>query len=275
MAARKRKDPAAAREGAPSIRKAGSRNKTVACFYGVPGCGKTTLVGSDPEVKTLLIRPYTGSIPATTANVADELIIHSVNDLTDGFTHLQQGAAREYDWVWLDDMPLLQDVLMDDLFAAAVARHPHRAEYGWDKQEYGLQQSRLSKFCRDMVGLATDGVVNFGIVAHTMEWYDPVEEETKWAPHIEGGQGKFMNRIMGMTQVIAYYGETESKGKLHRVLRTASYGDLKLMTKDQLDLGGPKHRLVDPSMAQIHAAIGGGTKPTTRPARRRRRRTAK
>lgn len=255
------------------IGKAGSRNSAVVCFYGVPGCGKTTLVGSDPAVKTLIIRPYSGSIPAAVAGVADELVVSHYADMVEGLRELQQGLAKEYDWVWLDDAALLQDVLMDDAFADAIARNATRAAFGWDKQEYGLQQSRFSKFCRDMVAIANAGDTNFGIVAHAMEWYDPVQEEMKWAPHIEGGQGKFMNRILGMTQVVAFYGEAESKGKIHRVLRTQAYGDLAIVTKDQLDLGGEKHRLVDPSMAAIHKAIGTRKRTTTkRRATTRRRR---
>lgn len=270
-------DPAAAREGAPTIRKAGSRDKAVATVFGPPGCGKTSLVGDDPAVKTLLVRPYTSSMPVAVKNVADELVVSGRNELTDAFTHLQQGVAAEYDWVWLEDAALMQDVLMDDVFATAVARSPHRAEFGWDKQEYGLQQGTFSKFCRDMVGLATDGVVNFGIIAHTMEWDDPTDDVTKWAPHIEGGQGKFMNRIMGMCQVIAYYGEVEDKkGAVRRVLRTGSYGDLKILTKDQLNLGGERRRLVDPTMGEMHARMAGTTTNNNkRPAKRRRRRTSK
>jgi hypothetical protein len=239
-------------------------------IYGVPGVGKTRLIGTAPN--TLIVRPptdHTDSI--TTPENVDELVVDKWEQMFEAFAWLQQGATSEYEWIWLDSISLWQDHGLDDVFDAAISRNSHRAEYGPDKGEYGINMGRLQRWIRNMVGLATDGKVNFGITAHPFEWRDPVKETDVWAPWIQGKNMSpkvcgYMNEV-GYMQVV-----TDSKTKKERrVIRFRPDGR-DIVAKDQFDAFGEDGRLVDPSMEKITDAIA-DSRRARKPRRRRRSQT--
>ena len=133
--------------------------------------------------------------------------------------------------------------------------------------------NRLQKWVRDMVGLANDGKLNFGITAHPFEWWDPVREEDVWAPYV---QGKNMSpKICGYMNLVAYYAVVRREGKPpSRVLYTDADG---FVGKDQYnafpELKSGKHGLVNPTLADLEQAIKKAKKP--QPSRRRRTRTTR
>lgn len=255
--------------------------------YGVPGAGKTRLLGS--AERTLVIRPpvdHTDSIE-TPGNVK-ELVVSDWSGMLEAFQYLQQGGHEEFDWVWFDSISLFQDLGLDDIMADAIAKKPTRAierggqkipEYGPDQGEYKINFDRVAKWVRDMTGLADAGLINFGITAHPFEWYDPIRQEDVWAPWV---QGRNMSpKVCGYMNVVAYLRVVRRKdGSTVRVLLTEAEG---FVGKDQYSafptLKNGDAGIVEPTMAKVMSAIEtargtkapGATKKAT--AKRRRRST--
>jgi hypothetical protein len=249
-------------------------------LFSMPGVGKTSLIGTGP--RTLILRPPTDHVDpiyrAGNGDNIDEAVMHGWDELhPDGFWRaFQQGDYKKYDWVWLDSVTLWQDQGLSYLFDKAVDRNKRREEFGLDKQEYGLNQFRLLRFVADMIGMVNDGKINFGMTAHTMEWYNPQLDANMWAPLIHGSDGKHMQKICGMMKVVGYYYLHRPEGKEpYRVLKTKTEAD-DVFVKDQLDIGGESGRIKSPTMADINAALSGKNQQSRRrPAGRRRTRRSK
>lgn len=252
------------------------RTRSGAAFlmFGVPGIGKTSLIGTG--AKTYIIRPPTDHVDPIieqgNESNFDDLVVTSWGELLGEqgfFRWCQQGGWKEYEWFWLDSLSLWQDVGLKDLFDAAVKRNPNRAEFGLDKPEYGINQFRINTFITQMVGLVEEGKINFGITCHAMEWWDPVAEAMLWAPNIQGREGLFMQKIAGMMHTVGYYYLQKRDGKRPvRVLKTKTEKD-DVFVKDQLGIGGESGRLVNPTMADINAALA--SKQNGQPKRQARR----
>lgn len=254
--------------------------------FGVPGAGKTRLIGSGG--RPLILRPpvdHTDSIELPSD--AMEMVIEDWAGMLEAFQFIQQGGHEDFDWVWLDSISLFQDMGLDDIMADAIARKPARAierggqkipEFGPDQGEYKTNFDRIAKWVRDMAGLADAGLINFGLTAHPFEWYDPVAEEDLWAPWV---QGRGMSpKICGYMNVVAYLREVRKKdGGSVRVLMTDAEG---FVGKDQYDafpeLNNGSHGIVDPTMPKIMKAIkdarGDGAASTKKSAPKRRRKKA-
>ena len=172
--------------------------------------------------------------------------------------------------------PVGQDTGLDEIWADTIAAKPHRAQYGLDKGEYGVNMTRLARWVRSMVGIDQ---FNFGVTAHPLEIEDPVSEEMKLQPYV---QGKNMStKVQGYMNLVAYY-EKKNTGKgddkkLVRVLRFE--GSDRYVAKDQFDAFA-EGRMVNPTMPKIMAAVEASRPKTTarktttkRTAASRRRRT--
>lgn len=252
-----------------------NRSKGVSLLvYGVPGSGKTRLAGS--AANSLILRPptdHTDSIDADSD--VQEIILPDWSSVRETFQWGQQGGFDDFDWVWLDSISLFQDHGLDDVFADAVARKPDRAQFGPDKGEYGINMNRLSTFVRDMVGLASEGRMNFGITAHPFEWYDPIAQDSVWAPWVQGNN--MSPKVCGYMNIVAYLQEVRRDGKpTQRVLLTDAPG---FVGKDQFncvpELKSGKRGIVDPTMPKLIQAIkkarSGRSGSTTKRRPRRRR----
>lgn len=243
-------------------------------IYGVPGAGKTRLIGTGP--RTLILRPptdHTDSI-ASGADV-EELVVDDWASMFEVFQSLQQGEL-EYEWVWLDSISLFQDHGLDDVFADAVARKPARAEYGPDKGEYGINMQRIGKLVRDMVGLASAGQFNFGLTAHPFEWWDPIQETDVWAPWIQGSN--MSPKLCGYMNIVAVLQEVRRRDSdgdqpSQRLLLVDAPGHV---GKDQLGcfpaLKSGRHGFIDPTMGDVIEAIEASRKPRRKTAAKRRAR---
>lgn len=265
----------------------------VMMMFGLNKVGKTQLIGTGK--RTLIIRPpddHTDSIAA--GSDVEELVLTEWSEMFETFSWLQQGAHKDYDWVWLDTISLMQDRLLEDIMSDVLMRRPDRGmdkggvivpEFGPDQGEYKLNFDRLAKWVRDMTGIAKAGAFNFGVTAHPYEWYDPTQEEEIWAPWIQGKN--MIPKICGYMNIIAYLQkqDDDKKGTSQRVLLTDAPG---FLGGDQLEcfpqLKSGRHGIVDPTMAKIEKAIksspkrSGDSSPAEKPKRKRapaRRRRAK
>lgn len=241
------------------------------CFlvFGLPGAGKTTFAASYSGGKVLLVHPPTDHTDSVTPRAGvQEIIVEDHAKLLEVFQWGQQGGFEKYDWVWLDGITLLEEHGLADVFAAEIIRHPDRADYGPDKGEYGINRSRLMNHVRDMVGLAKSGMMNFGLTAHVLELYDPVNEREYWAPAFGSSKTQSGLKLAAMFNIVAYMQARQEEGKDRKQLLTVDadgfVGQDKLKVFPKLKSG--RHGFINPTMDDVQAAIDKRHKP---PARRR------
>lgn len=151
------------------IKPIGGKKKVKMLIYGIGGAGKTRLIGSTPG-RTLIIRPptdHTTSIDNKMPGaVIEEWEVDNWSTMNEVLEFCRHEGGRHYDWIWVDSVSLLQDHLIDDVWEDTIARKPERAKYGMDKSEYGINMSRLSKWCRDFIAVDS---VNLGLTCHPFE----------------------------------------------------------------------------------------------------------
>ena len=246
-------------------------------LYGEPGIGKTRFAGTTPG-KVLLLRPpvdHTDSILPDDKGRIEEKVIHDWSDMDNEEDRLRAEGGK-YDWVWIDSWSLLQDVLLDDLFNAAITRKAARKEFGPDKSEFGINMYRIGAFMRHIIG---PDLFNVGFTGHPAtlaspdldEDGDPVEKLMPWI------QGRNMSpKLCGYTNLVCFMERAGTKGR--RVIRSQS--DPRFYAKDQFD-ALPDGVLWDPTMPKLidliekspgRAKAGRSTK---RPATKRRRTTTR
>lgn len=228
-------------------------------LYGIPGVGKTPLIGENP--RTLILRPptdHTDSIQHP-ENV-EEIVISDWSSQLEAFQYVHQGGWENHDWVWIDSLSGFQDFGLRDVLSDAVIRKPSRGvekggvtipEFGADVGEYGINMTRITNMVQDFCGIAAEGKINFGITCHPEYWYNPVTEENILAPWI---QGKGMiPKITGYMHVISYMQEVQRENKSPQIqLFTSASG---ILGKDQFhafpDLKSGKRGIIDPKMPRI------------------------
>lgn len=225
--------------------------------------GKTRLLGTARN--TLIIRP---PIEHTTAILhpenVEEIVVHGWNDMNEAGEYLRHKGGK-HNWVWLDSASLFQDTGLDEIWADVIAAKPHRAQYGLDKGEYGVNMTRLGRWIREAV---TVDEFNFGFTAHPF-FGVTIEGEPLLMPYI---QGKNMpEKLCGYMNMVLYYEIAEMKvGKEKvdkRVLRSRATSHY--YAKDQFD-AFKNGRMIDPTMPKIMDAI-----KAARPASSSRTRSAK
>lgn len=238
--------------------------------YGLPGVGKTRFAASAPG--TLIIRPpldHTDSVPPEHEGNVREVEVDDHSKLLDVLQWGQQGGFREYNWVWLDSISLLEETGLDDVFQAAIDRNPARREHGPDKGEFGVNRSRIGRFVRDVVGLSKTMGFNFGVTAHVMEWYNPVEEEEVWTPLYGARDGSTSAKLCGYMNIVAYMQANDKEDEDRQELLLVDPEGF--VGKDQFNcfprLKSGKHGLVNPTMADLEAAIAKARRPQRKRAR--------
>jgi hypothetical protein len=230
--------------------------------YGLPGSGKSVLAGTSP--RCLILRPPTDhldSLPADTD--VEEWVLNDWDDMNEAMEYLRHEGGKDYDWVWIDSISLLQDHTLDHVWADAVARKPDRAKFGVDKGEYGINMTRLGSWFRHVVG---GDQFNFGVTAHPFETTD-LESEPVMMPWVQGRQ--MAEKICGYMNCVGRLYVAEKKdGTPYRVLETEHKG--LYWAKDQLGIG----RMVEPTIPKIMSKVAAAKTPTKTASRSVRRRVA-
>lgn len=246
------------------IQPVGSSKKLCICIYGDAGIGKTTFIGTGGK-GTLILRPPVDHTDAITTPGVDEWVLHDWAEMAEAGDFLREGA-KGYDFVWLDSISLMQDVGLDDIWGKVVAEKPHRAKYGLDKGEYGINMERLGQWVRAAVDAPG---FNFGISALVAENRDVHGDDTAFVPFV---QGKGMAaKISGYMQMVGLMRMSGKSGR--RVLdfnRTPDYS-----AKDQHN-AFKDGRLWDPTIPKLLAAVESSRKKrvsATRTASKPRRRS--
>lgn len=255
---------------------AGRRKHLSKVLYADPGKGKTRLLGTAAEIMpvTIIRSPvdHTESILTKHRRNVTERVVSDWDDMDNLLDRLRSDKKLHGTLVSLDSISLTQDVLLDDIWATVIAEKPARARFGLDKQEYGINMTRLARWVRHVVG---PDLFHFVATAHTERTVSPDKDEDgdpveKLMPWVQGKQ--MPNKVCGYATMVAFL-DQDSKGR--RVLHTSStdvyYG------KNQYEPSGEDWAIKDPTMAEvmsrIEAARGGSTarrKSTKRTGARRR-----
>lgn len=237
-------------------------------IYGVPGAGKTRLIGEASAVKSLIIHPPTDHTDSIRSGSADEWVVEDWSDMEEVLLYMRGEGAAEYDWLWLDSISLFQKSGLDDLWATVIEEKPTRARYGPDKSEYGINMDRLGRWVRHLVGAPG---FNVGITAHPF-WGENLEGEQHLMPFVQGRN--MPEQICGYMNVVAYLDlvHEDDEGKQpKRVLRT--WATDQYYAKDQFD-AFDKGRLEDPTMDEILSRIEASRARPRRAAAKKKRPTA-
>lgn len=215
--------------------------------YGLPGVGKSKLIGTSAAVKPVLV--LASSEDETVSISSDKVFMWhtpNVSDLTDALEELRHGLATKYSWIWLDNGTLLQDQNMDWIMANLVAAKPHRSVYKPDKAEFGENQNMMGLFVRNFVNLPT----NVGITAHVMESTD-LNDKPTYLPMFQGGKGAFSQKICGYMNVVTYMDVVQKEKLSIRRLHFQKTG--KIYAKDRWGVFGD--RMTDPTIAKMEAIL--------------------
>lgn len=228
--------------------------------YGEPGCGKTVLAGTSPDVLILDADDGTESA-ARQKSTGDKWVVRDYSDLTEVYEYLRH-EDHGYKWVWLDSGTIFQELGMDQILTDLHAAKPHRSLYIPDKAEYMENQNRLGIWVRNMKALP----INFGITAHAMRTEDE-DGKVLYLPAFQGGQGALSQKICGYMGIVGYMYVVVKKTGTDRVLLTTKRS--KYLAKDRFDAFGGK--LVNPTIPQMEAAVQKalGAAPATKAPRTR------
>lgn len=183
-----------------------TRNFIKMALYGYPGAGKSVLAGTSPKALILCHDMDEVSSAKEHGSKADAWEINTVEDLEEAYNYVRHDGLDEYEWVWIDNLSLLQDRLMDAVMEALVLAKPHRNRWVPDQPEYLQVQNQISTYVRNFVTLP----IHFGWTAHVMEGYDS-EAEAKLMPLVQGGQGNLSQKLCGWGNVTAYMYATGTK----------------------------------------------------------------
>jgi hypothetical protein len=236
----------------------------VLCIHGDSGIGKTRLVGTLETPKNLLIRSPVDHIDsmlsAGLGGNFEERVVSTWEEMDEDIKPWLRQDGGRFDWVWVDTLPLLQDVLMDDIWSMVLREKPDRYRYGLDKQEHGINQLRLGGWMRDVIGC---DLFHFGWTAHSNLMASPDQDEEgepleKLMPSVHGGKGALAVKFCGYSKFVGYYRKSPD-GK-RRVLHTDS--SPVYYAKNQFEPRGKDWAMVDPTMPELIArmdAKGGAT----------------
>jgi hypothetical protein len=258
----------------PEIKPLSQEDKIAALLIGHPSSGKSTVIGTGAEagMKILLVRSPLDHVPARILNSgAEQWVVSNWDDMNEVMDYTRH-EGNLWDWVWLDSISLVQDMLLQSMWDDLIERKPHRAEYGPDKGEYGVNMWRLAQWVRHMVAAQE---TNIGITAIPFETDNPFNDEggrilMPWV------QGRAMpEKICGMMTFIGHLEVKQGKENTRwRRLHTQATEDY--YAKDQYD-AFPSGRLDNPTLPKIVDAIAAakrGQKSTTTRTQRGGRRGA-
>lgn len=244
-------------------------------IHGDSGIGKTRLIGTLETPHNLIIRSPVDHIDSIiTAGMGqnfEERVVSSWEEMDDDLKPMLRQDGGKYDWVWVDTVPLLQDVLMDDIWRIVLGEKPDRYRYGLDKQEHGINQLRLGGWMRDVIGA---DLFHFGWTAHSSPLASPDKDEEgepveKLMPSVHGGKGAMSVKFCGYSKFVGYY--RKSPDSRHRVLHTDS--SPVYYAKNQYDPRGKDWAMSDPTMPELIRRMDakGGASARKRGTRRRTR----
>lgn len=129
---------------------AGLHSESIKCLvYGKAGVGKTTLLGSGDNEKTLILSAESGLLSLSDKNI-DVLAIKSWPDMGAVYKELESGKTK-YTTVCIDSLTEISDMLVQFLNKSPDYQDPKNALKMWG--EYNKKMTSIVKAFRDLSGM--------------------------------------------------------------------------------------------------------------------------
>lgn len=208
-------------------------------IYGEPGVGKTVFAGTSPKALILTNDDAETISAAAMGSSADVWVCESYTQIEEAWEWLRHEGHKEYEWVWVDNLTLLQDQSMDSIMRELVARNPNRNRWVPDQHEYLVNQNRLSTTVRDFKKLP----MHVGFTAHVMKSEDQ-DGKILYLPMLQGGKGELSQKICGLCNMVGYLAQRKKGGQNKRILYIEKTG--RYLAKGRYP--GMPSQLEDPSM---------------------------
>lgn len=170
-------------------------------LYGDSGVGKTVFAGSGRDFgkNDLIIDIEGGTLSAARSkSQANVLPAYDYDSFLDIVEAIEEDPDR-FEWVVVDSITKLQDIIWDKIMSEAVAKNPSRSPYKRELQEWGEAQARL----KDLVERLKNSDANVLFIALADSELDE-DGNTIRVPAIHGGQGKVQAWVSAQMDVVAY-----------------------------------------------------------------------
>lgn len=182
-------------------------------LYGDSGAGKTCFAGSgrDNGKNDLIVAIEHGTVStARLGSEANVLPIESWDQLMELVTAIEDEPDR-FDWVIIDSLTKMQDLIWRDIVDKAVQKNPARSEFTKELQEYGEAQERLMNVVERLNGC--DANIVYTALADLAT--DEESNEFKM-PSLHGRQGKIAAWVCAQMDLVGYISVIKRDGKIHR-----------------------------------------------------------
>lgn len=177
-------------------------------LYGDSGVGKTVFAGSGREKgkNDLIIDVEGGTLSAARSNSQANVIPATDYDTFVSIVDAIEKEPDRFEWVIVDSLTKLQDVIWNKILEEAVAKSPSRSPYKKELQEYGEAQSRL----KDLVERLKNSEANVLFLALADTEVDEDGNNVR-VPSIHGSQGRVQAWVSAQMDVVAYLRVVQTK----------------------------------------------------------------
>lgn len=212
--------------------------------YADSGAGKTVLAGTAPKALFLATEPGTVSAKKQ-GSKAEVWPIDSHAELMKAHKYLEENPEA-YEWVLLDGLTNLQEILWRESIAKGQNINPDRDPDILSQQDYLRVQNQI----KEVVRLFNDLPQNVLYTAQTMRAEDE-DDEVLMLPLLSGKKGEFAQKICGMVHVVGYLSVVTPREK-EPFRRLYTQRDGKIFAKDRYDAIG---RMDNPTISRIAQKI--------------------
>ena len=170
-------------------------------LYGDSGVGKTVFAGSgrDHGKHDLIIDIEGGTLSAARSKSQANVIPAHDYDTFVSIVEAIEDDPDRFEWVVVDSITKLQDIIWNKILDEAVAKSPSRSPFKRELQEYGEAQARL----KDLVERLKNSEANVLFIALADSEVDE-DGNTVRVPAIHGSQGKVQSWVSAQMDVVAY-----------------------------------------------------------------------
>lgn len=178
-----------------------------ALVYGQSGAGKTHFAGSGTD-KDLILAIEHGTVSAArSGSKANVLEIKTWDDLDQAVTALVDDPDR-FDWVIVDSLTKMQDLIWSDIMDNATRNNPNRSPYKRELQEYGEAQMRLNSIVERLNGS------DVNVIWTALSEIQVDEEANEFQmPSIHGQGGKLAAWVCAQMDIVTYLSVARNKDR--------------------------------------------------------------